>query len=95
MQNLTGNEFNAAKQLTKLILNDNPLELEEGKSLVNLSSLEILDLVGCNITELYDTTFEPLTGLLSLNLNKNPLNEVIQRWKKNHYSQGLQWNSNK
>lgn len=74
---MTGNEFNEAKQLTKLTLSHNPLKLVEGKALINVSDLEVLHLVGCNITELYDATFEPLTRLLSLNLNKNPLDEVI------------------
>lgn len=76
LQNLTGNEFNDAKQLTKLTLSHNPLKLEDGNVLVNVSDLEVLNLSGCNITELYNSTFEPNIELLSLNLNNNPLPEV-------------------
>lgn len=76
LQNLTGDEFNDAQQLTKLALSHNPLELKEGKVLVNVTDLEVLNLIGCNITELYNSTFAPNSGLLKLNLNKNPLPEV-------------------
>lgn len=76
LRKLSGDEFTEAKQLTKLTLSHNDLILEEGKPLVNVRDLEVLNLIGCNITELFNSTFAPLAGLLSLNLNKNPLNEV-------------------
>lgn len=78
LKNLSGSEFNDAQQLTMLTLNHNPLELYEGQVLVNVTNLEVLSLIGCNITELYNSTFAPNAGLLKLNLNKNPLPEVSQ-----------------
>lgn len=73
---LNGDEFINTQKLTKLVLSHNLNIVEKNKPLVNVSELETLELVACNITELSDNTFEYLSTLDDLNLRENQLDQV-------------------
>jgi Leucine-rich repeat (LRR) protein len=76
LTNLDPNVFAKSPNLRKLCLNYNNLSIPEDTSLLNQPALEELNLVGCNIEQLYESSFANLTGLLKLQLSKNPLDEV-------------------
>lgn len=73
---LIGDEFIAARKLTKLVLSHNFNIIRKNTPLVDAAELETLELVDCNITEFSDNTFENLSSLTALNLKENPLNQV-------------------
>lgn len=68
--------------LTTLSFNHNPIIIRERGPLLNLPDLQILNLEGCNITNVHERTFLNLSGLISLNMANNLLDEVFYYKKK-------------
>lgn len=73
---LNSDEFTDTQKLAKLVLSHNLNIMKSNKPLLNVTDLETLELVDCNITELSDNTFEYLSSLTDLNLKDNPLDQV-------------------
>lgn len=63
--------FAAADNLHNLSLAHNPLQLRADAPLLNAPGLHALSLESCNLTAIYNATFEQLTGLGSLNARGN------------------------
>lgn len=62
--------------LNTLTLDGNALELNAAEPVVRAAGLRNLNLVGCNLTQLFDGTFANLSGLMQLNLQNNSFGEV-------------------
>lgn len=77
MNALHGDEFDHTRILNKLVLSHNLNIISKNRPLVKVAELDTLQLVGCNITELSDNTFEHLSSLYDLNLKDNPLEQVL------------------
>lgn len=77
LDELDANIFAASPSLTHLSLAYNPIVLHSDRAFLNLTKLQQLNLQACNLSNVYDNTFEHLTGLTDLNLRNNSLGENL------------------
>lgn len=63
--------FIGTKNLSVISLAYNPLHLDAEQTFLNLPTLKQLNLQGCNLSNVYSTTFRNLTELTELNLHNN------------------------
>lgn len=65
-----------APNLTDLILDYNPIKVVKNEPLLQVTSIETLSLINCNITELYNETFSNLRELETLRLSSNNIESI-------------------
>ena len=74
---IDSNLFREGKSILAILkLRNNPLRLNPHQMLLHLPQLQVLNLEACNLTNVYDKTFQNLTGLIALNLARNLFTEV-------------------